>query len=713
MRAWLVASGISLALLWLTVSPALAQRDDAHARYGVALSTQAGASDEAAARDVLRREGPALGLDPSDALRVVRTTQAHGYVVVELARVVHGADVVGAPIVVRLRPDRAVDLLRVTPMPRPDGAWITNVPEAADEIGRRGAPFAGARVLDRRLVALVHEDRLRPAVELELGGAHRAERARAYVETRTLELLRVDLLTLDANGRVFPQNPTNDADVTMDLPLENLVSSTNLDGTYVQVASCDQLSADCNTVQRAVADTSGDFLYDPMSLAFDDAFSEVSAYFHTSLVVDYFRAAHAFTWSCAGLPRMDVVVNYSETPHVGYDNAMFVPGSRGSCGTLVFGQGFMHDYAYDGDVVYHEFGHAVTESISSLGYFATSIASNNYQPLAINEGTSDYWASAVQGDPNIGESIGSIEGFSGSLRGLDNDLACPGDLFGEGHYDGRIWSAFGWALRGIVGQTRADALWYTTMASLAGGVTLAEATNTLLATVSSEVTMGHVTEDERTQIMAAADARGLPDCSMFVPIDDGLRHDGYSGNSFVTGLSHGLAPLEYTVYVPPDVVDLEVRIDHPTLTGMVNVHFNTGSAVRATSSRISAQASVPLGRGGVAIFSRAQGLTPCTTVYVGIETTDLRAGESLYGIQATVTTTNETRACPPPTPDAGPPDAGHDAGDVADAGADGATGPAPSADCACRAGTSAGSAHGVALVMLALAFTLGRRRQRR
>lgn len=714
MRAWLGLVGVAVSVVSFG-SPALATaQQTARGLYGVAIPTAAGVSEEQAVRDVLAREGGALGLDPQDPLRVVRTQRAHDYVIVELARVVHDLPVVGAPIVVRMRPDRTVDLVTVAPMPAAIGTWPAAAPlQAAADVARATAPFPAAEAFDSAPVPLVHDDALVPAVRVELRGAARGHRARAYVDARTLTLLYVEELTLDALGRVFPQNPTNDAGVTMDLPLEALTSATNLDGTYLDVQSCDQVTASCGaTLQRAVADASGDFLFDPMATAFDDAFSEVSAYYHGTLVVDYFRTAHAFTWSCAGNPRMDVVVNYSEAPHVGYDNAMFVPGSRSSCGTLIFGQGYMHDYAYDGDVVYHEYGHAVTDQISSLGFFANG-PSDNYQPLAINEGTSDYWAAAVQGDPNIGESIGSIEGFMGSLRGLDNTLACPADLVGEGHFDGRIWSAFGWALRGVVGQTRADALWFTTMASLSGGVTLAQATSILLATVTSEVSMGHITADEQTQILAAATARGLPDCTMFVPLDGLLRLEGYSGNQFVTaGLSHGLAPLEYTIQVPPDVVDVQINIDHATINGLVNVHFNTDSPVRATSTRITSQLSVPVGRGGLASFALAQGLVPCSTLYVGVETTDIRtSGESLFGIRAIVNTTHMTRACPPPRTDAGPVmrDAGHDAGDVADGGADGGAMPATSGGCGCRS-TGAGGGRWT-LVLLGLAFVIARRRR--
>ncbi len=714
MRGWRVACSLMAVAAWLAALPASAQDGWRAARglYGAAIPGRQGATAEQIAREVLRLHGPTLGL-ADRALRVVRVTPAHGYVVVELAAVVHDEPVRGAPIVVRLRPDRAVDTIEVSPTPEASAPWPQVAPLAeASEVAITEAPFPSARVLDAALVPLVHGDAIVPAVAVELAGVRPAERARLYVDASSLALIWLEPRTLDALGRVYPRNPTSDAMTTMDLTLADLTSTTNLDGTHVRVSSCDQLTPNCNTITRATADVDGNFLYDPDPRAFDDAFAEVSAYYHASLVMDYFRTAHGFTWTCMGGTQLDVVVNYTEAPHVGYENAFFSPGSRSSCGNLVFGQGTLHDYAYDGDVVYHEFGHAVTDQMSSLGFFATG-PSNNYQPLGINEGTSDYWAAAVQGDPHIGESIGSVEGFMHSLRGLDDVVSCPADLMGEGHADGRIWSTFGWAMRGVLGATRADAIWFTAMASMSGGVTLAQATNLVLSTIASEVALGHVTTAEQAMIMDAATMRGLTDCTMFVPVDDGLGRNGYSGNAFVTGgLSHGLAPLQYTVQIPPDVVDVEVDIGHGTLGGLTNVHFMTGGPVRASGSRVTSQLSVPVGRIGTARFTRAQGLEPCTTLYIGVETTDLRAaGETLFQILARVNTTHETRACPPPRPDAGParPDAGHDSGPLADAGADASTAPPAASGCACRAGASRASVSWIVLV----AALLGAARRRR
>lgn len=684
--------------------------------HGAALRPSAPGTPEATARAVLGAHGAALGVRDASALALVRETPAHGYVVVELAHVVEGRPVERAPIVVRLRPDGAVDEVRVTPLPS------RIVPTPAEDRASEAASAALALVGDARAqatgtdrVELALEDAVVPAyaVEVEVG---RARIVRVLVDATTLAPIDAEERTREALGRVYPHNPVTDDMAPSDLPLTDLTSASVLSGTYLDVQSCDQLSVDCNTVHRATADVNGDFLYMPDSHAYDDGFAEVSAYFHASEAITYFRTQHAFTWGCNTSTQMQVVTNYTETPHVAYENAMFVPGGRSRCGYLAFGQGVNSDFSYDGDVVTHEFGHAVTDSISDLGYFSNGPAPS-YQPLAINEGTSDYWAATVQGDPQVAESLPSLEGFGGggALRTLANDLSCPQDLFGEGHYDGRIWSALGWTMRGILGAERSDRIWFVTMATLSGGVTLAQATETVLSTVASEVTAGNVTAEEQTMIVDAAVARGLRDCAMFIPVETEVGYAGYGGSAFITGqAAHGLGPLQYTIELPPDVTEVTVDVSHPTLTGTSAIHFSANSPVRGTSARVTSQHRDLVGHAGTAHYTLADGLTPCTTLYVGVETTDLRAGESLYAVVFHMFRTNHTIACPSPAADAGTPDTG-----VADAGvpADGdvtadasPTPPPATSGCGCRVATA--NEHGLALAGLSLVlWTLARRRR--
>ena len=131
-------------------------------------------------------------------------------------------------------------------------------------------------------------------------------------------------------------------------------------------------------------------------------------------------------------PRADEILSDLIKP---YDHNVFFQGDR--------------DFAYDGDVVFHEFMHAVTTSLvnklNSLGINQWGIHS---EPGSLNEGWSDYFAAAFNNKPAIG-SYAAIRGGFGeaSMRDVDNKLRCPEDVIGEIHNDGLVWSGALWEIR--------------------------------------------------------------------------------------------------------------------------------------------------------------------------------------------------------------------------------------------------------------------------
>ncbi len=679
--------------------------------FGAAIP-RAGDSFEAGALALLHRFGPLFGLPRGAALVITNVVTAHGFSIAHVSRSVDGREIVLASIVVRARPDGLIDLVHVDAAPRSSLAWPTDThPDVALAAALSAAGYASARAVSSREVMLPIDDRLRPALEVDVVGALRTELARVYADPASGEVLLVVPRVLDVMGRVYASNPTTDHAMPVDLALTDLTSRDQLTGRYARVMSCDQSAAGCPTIQNAIADVDGNFLFDPAPRAYDDAFAEVSAYHHMSRVVSYMETAHSFDWTCGGSSAINVLVNYTEMPNTPYDNAAFSPGGRGSCGYLLFGQGSAEDFAYDGDVIYHEFGHAVTDAVTDLGFFGTG-NSPNYDPLAINEGTSDYWASAVQGNPEIAESISVLEGGrGGALRTIDDSLTCPYDLIGEGHYDGRLWSGLGWASRIAIGQERTDAMFFVAVASTSGSASLTDAATNFLATAMSNVAMGTLTADELAMIEAAVSERGLGSCGHVIPLDDGHAHEGYSGNEFVTAaLAHGLAPIGYSLEIPADVVSVEIDVEHATFAGQVTVHFTSGLPVRSSASRISSMYQVPIGRSGTAIMDASNGLVPCQRLYIGIESTDLRtAGQSLYSIIGRMNLTGDpSAACPTAMPDAGMPDASVEA-DAGPADAGEIIAPPAAGGCGCRAG-SGGSHSSLALVLVGLALAVARRR---
>ncbi len=86
-----------------------------------------------------------------------------------------------------------------------------------------------------------------------------------------------------------------------------------------------------------------------------------------------------------------------------------------------------------GNVIYHEYGHGVTDKV----YGANDPASD------LHEGNSDVLANLIDRQPKIG--LGFTQGNCGNgIRNSDNDLQFPADLIGEGHHDGQIIAGFHW-----------------------------------------------------------------------------------------------------------------------------------------------------------------------------------------------------------------------------------------------------------------------------
>jgi hypothetical protein len=99
------------------------------------------------------------------------------------------------------------------------------------------------------------------------------------------------------------------------------------------------------------------------------------------------------------------------------------------------------------DVVYHEYGHGITDLMYRPFYPSGAMA----------EGFSDYFAASITGQPVIG--IG-FRGPGTFLRRIDTDYVYPQDWVGEDHRDGLIIASALWDLRGVLGASRADSLFH-------------------------------------------------------------------------------------------------------------------------------------------------------------------------------------------------------------------------------------------------------------
>jgi|GEM_PF-6402950 len=179
----------------------------------------------------------------------------------------------------------------------------------------------------------------------------------------------------------------------------------------------------------------------------ESSFPLQNAYYNLSLIDDYFRSKFDFSGT-----DLDVHVNSFEVDQAwsgcsAYYNKLDqeVHLGRGGCG--------YENKALSEDILYHEYGHYVLNSVRDTPYVLGE------ESAALQEAIADYFTASFTDDPNI------AEGFIDSPRDLTNDLEMS-DWRGDSHYDSQILSGALWDLREVIGRKTTDKLVY---AALYGG----------------------------------------------------------------------------------------------------------------------------------------------------------------------------------------------------------------------------------------------------
>lgn len=385
-------------------------------------------------------------------------------------------------------------------------------------------------------------------------------------ETGRVRVLHDRVRTTDV--RSFARNPVLDPVAQIYDLVDDSTSPSLLGGTHFVAQNCTGNAGDgtCQNVSTAVANAGGDFLYDAPDVTnpadntqMTDTFAEVSIYYHADKFFDWL-GTHGFD----GLDCHDgggqavLVANYHWVDDEGewpYDNAFY----SGDCdATMVFGQGTDVDFAYDGDVVYHELGHGVVDRLmgdQELGWDRRRSDALLVDAGAMNEGFADFFSSTYAGDPVVGDYIGEYWSTlsDDGLRNNDNDFVCPDHLIGEVHLDSEPFAAMLWATQEEYGDAVVSAA-FDTIELLNGNATLEEGSAVFRDVVDAQ--LGGAAGDF---VDEAVTSRGLVDCLRATSPDTlrarlYLREGGY-----------------YTPFVPPP---MQLRLDVPEGAGSVTLGYS-------------------------------------------------------------------------------------------------------------------------------------------
>lgn len=118
------------------------------------------------------------------------------------------------------------------------------------------------------------------------------------------------------------------------------------------------------------------------------------------------------------------------------------------------------DSSMDGDVVFHEYGHGISNRLIGNGSGALS----GTQSGAMGEGWSDYWAVTINDDGAVGEySTGNPNGirrapYSVPAAAVHDSYADVGAGGFQVHRDGEVWAATLWDLRATLGAATSNLL---------------------------------------------------------------------------------------------------------------------------------------------------------------------------------------------------------------------------------------------------------------
>ena len=325
-----------------------------------------------------------------------------------------------------------------------------------------------------------------------------------------------------ARGNVYATNPLASAIETVEL--NDVDGALNTD--YARVSSCSDWDSDVGRclekVVQALPDGAGDFLFEDNALSqTDDPFAEVQMFHHLDLVARWFEDRFDFRtdFGLAG-NAVEGIVNF------GYANAFYGDSDGDGVPEVSFGQSSTADFAYDADVVYHEFVHAVFGQIVETGFGWFDEYGRVVGAGGLNEGSADLFSMIISGDPLVGEyAAGGILSGRDAIRDLEEDRHCPTHIYGETHRDGEIWGSFGWNLidHPLIGGELTAQLIFGAINSWPSDVDYNLAGRSVIETAEALLEDGEIDAEQLAVVVELAEAQGLDDCGRVVRLDEGAE----------------------------------------------------------------------------------------------------------------------------------------------------------------------------------------------
>jgi hypothetical protein len=318
-------------------------------------------------------------------------------------------------------------------------------------------------------------------------------------------------------GNIYPRSPAQSDLATVEL----LNGSFGLlKGDYATAHSCDDWIIDDSffginqcyeTSQHAIADSNGDFFFVDDAASMTDPLAEVQAFYHTEKLARHLDETMGFAHDVP----IEVTVNFPMA------NAFFADFNGDGTGDISFGQSDEGiDFAYDADVVYHEFGHSVIDAISRLGSLSADELGLVWTSGALHEGSADAFSMFLTASPALGEYAGTRDGISQPIRDLSFPRTCPEDLRSEVHADGEIWASLFWALIAdeAIGASLAQELLFAAASTWGPDITWPKAGASLADASAELLEAGLSSQATHERVLTHLDTSSISDCERIIDL---------------------------------------------------------------------------------------------------------------------------------------------------------------------------------------------------
>jgi Zn-dependent metalloprotease len=503
-----------------------------------------------------------LGIDlENGGLSLRRVNESRGSSFYRYQQTHGGLPVEGGEVVAAVLDDRIV---HVTSSVRLVGEVETRFVTERDEAReaalsdlRRAALIGGDGNVKTSVTAFLlgRGARLIPAYRVETVSYEPAGHWRSYLDGRSGTVIGRLNLVKHARGNVYMDTPEVSG-TTTEVDLEDLTSPTFLSGTYVDVYSNCRPGFSCADEKRlAKADASRDFLYQPAEPDENDPFSEVMAYYHINRAHDWFKSHSLDTMDWVAVTAVNATsFLLGMTCNAGYTDRTVIVGMCKDT-DLLNKQKRTVNFAYDADILVHEYGHGYVWETSALQGVVDELGLN-LMADGLNEGAADMISGFVNEDDVYGRHSLAVLGDE-HVRDFSKFASCPENLYGEPHFDGRIFDSATWeATRGGREGPVAQKAVLLAIASLTGSSTFKDAA---AAVVSFASQLGG--SDLASKFQAAYDAHGLSDCGRLVEVPNGYR----AGGHLLPALNPGLGQyqphmVQYVYTVPPGATSASSEI---------------------------------------------------------------------------------------------------------------------------------------------------------